>query len=70
MKGQRFMEIKAMCLDWNAIHPRMTTKDSLFALYDDRMISGLELDLMMHDIDQEVRLIKIAEQRQKYANIR
>ncbi len=70
MKGQRYQEICTMIHEWRMLYPRLTAKDTLFTLYDDRMISGMELDVMMHDIDQEVRLIKIAEQRQKYANVR
>ena len=65
MQADRFREIVRMAREWSQTIPTMLYKDALFALYDDRMITGAELDVMMHDCDIEVRMIRIREQLAK-----
>lgn len=60
---ERVLQIKGYIREWQDRFNNMDNKDCLFALYDDRMISGLELDIMMDQYDMELRLLKIAQQR-------
>ena len=45
------IEIKELCNEWTEEFDDMSTRDALFALYDDRMISGVELDSLMDRLD-------------------
>lgn len=65
MNYKRYQEIIGMMHEWRAIQD-VGVNDALFALYDDRMISGQELDVMMHECDANIRMIRIAEQRQRH----
>lgn len=47
MKRIRRLEILQQCKEWENLFPDMSIKDCLFALYDDRDISGSELDYLM-----------------------
>ena len=60
---ERIKEIKGYMREWQDLFDNISNKQALFALYDDRMISGLELDIMMDKYDMELRLLKIAQQR-------
>jgi hypothetical protein len=51
LKLERFKQIKTLVKEWQNKFPSMTVKDSLFALYDDKMITGHELDLLMCKLD-------------------
>ena len=47
MTRNRRFEILGYCKDWQKLFPDMTYKDCFFTLYDDRMITGRELDYLM-----------------------
>lgn len=48
-KVRRF-EILELSKVWSNEFPKMTIKDTFFALYDDNDISGIELDYLMKRI--------------------
>lgn len=39
--------ILSMVKDWQEINPTMSFKECFFLLYDDKMITGAELDYLM-----------------------
>ncbi len=41
------LQILGYCKDWQNTFSDMSIKDCFFALYDDRMISGKELDYLI-----------------------
>ena len=47
MDRTRRLEILGYCKDWQNTFNDMSIKDCFFALYDDRMITGNELDYLM-----------------------
>mgnify|MGYP000895381901 FL=1 len=47
MDRLRRLEILSYCKDWQDTFNDMTIKDCFFSLYDDRMISGKELDYLI-----------------------
>jgi len=47
MTRERRFEILGYCKDWANEFPQMSYKDCFFALYDDKMITGKELDYLM-----------------------
>lgn len=47
MDTLRRKEILSYCKDWQGLFPDMSIKDCFFACYDDRMISGKELDYLI-----------------------
>ena len=47
MERIRRFEILDYCKEWQNTFPDMSNKDCFFALYDDRMITGRELDYLM-----------------------
>ena len=47
MTRERRFEILGYCKDWQETINTMSLKDCFFALYDDRMITGNELDYLM-----------------------
>lgn len=44
MDRLRRFEILDQCKEWQGNFPNMSIKDCFFALYNDRMITGKELD--------------------------
>jgi hypothetical protein len=66
MTRERYKVIRECMIEWSNEFPDMTKKECLFALYNDRIISGSELDLMMDKEFMEYRLINIANQRAKF----
>jgi len=66
MNRDRYKAIRECMIEWSNEFPEMTKKDCLFALYNDRIISPTELDLMMDKEFMEYRLINIANQRAKF----
>ncbi len=51
MSEERFNEIKDMYWTWKETNDDMVGQEIFFALYDDRMISGVELDILMDQIN-------------------
>ena len=47
MERLRRLEILEYCKDWQNTFNEMSIKDCFFALYDDNMITGNELDYLM-----------------------
>ena len=47
MTRERRFQILEQCKEWQILFPDMSIKDCFFALYDDRMITGKELDYLM-----------------------
>lgn len=47
MIRERRFEILEQCKEWQNLFPDMSVKDCFFALYDDRMMTGKELDYIM-----------------------
>jgi hypothetical protein len=47
MKKNRKEQIVSQIFEWQKINSSISYKDALFALYDDRMITGKELDELM-----------------------
>ena len=47
MNTKRKEQIVSQILEWQKISNSISYKDALFALYDDRMITGKELDELM-----------------------
>lgn len=47
MTRDRRFEILEQVKEWQSVNSNMRIKDSLFALYDDKMITGNELDYLM-----------------------
>ncbi len=43
----RRLEILGYCKEWQNTFPEMGLRDCFFALYDDKMITGKELDYLM-----------------------
>lgn len=47
MKQKRKEEIFSQIFEWQNVNNSITYREALFALYDDRMITGKELDKLM-----------------------
>ena len=47
MNTKRKEQIVSQIFEWQKINDSISYKDALFALYDDRMITGKELDKLM-----------------------
>ena len=47
MTRDRRFEVLEHVKQWQAVNHNMRVKDCFFALYDDRMISGIELEYLM-----------------------
>lgn len=47
MNTKRKEQIVSQIFEWQKISNSISYKDALFALYDDRMITGKELDELM-----------------------
>ena len=47
MNTKRKEQIVSQIFEWQKISNSISYKDALFALYDDRMITGKELDQLM-----------------------
>lgn len=47
MKQERKKEIVGLIFEWQELFDNLSYKQALFALYDDRMITGKELDQLM-----------------------
>ena len=43
----RRRNIVSLCKEWQNEFPNMSIKDCFFALYNDKMITGAELDYLM-----------------------
>ena len=47
MTRERRFQILGQCKEWQILFPDMSIKDCFFALYDDRMMTGKEIDYLM-----------------------
>jgi len=47
MTRERRFEILEQVKEWQKVNSNMRIKDCFFALYDDRMITGTELDYLI-----------------------
>jgi len=47
MEKNRRLEVLNLCKEWQNYFPSMSYKDCFFALYDDRMITGIELEYLI-----------------------
>ena len=48
MTRLRRLEILEYCKDWQNQFPDMSLKDCFFTIYDDKMMTGKELDYLMN----------------------
>jgi len=52
MTQERKKEIVGFIFEWQKLFNNLSYKQALFALYDDKMITGEELDLTMYLIEK------------------
>ncbi len=57
MTQERYQEITSMLNEWVYLSD-IRFRDALFALYDDRMITGAELDIFIDKLDGRINRIQ------------